>query len=510
MKKTTIIVMFITVLSKILGFARESVLSALFYGSVSDAFGTAVAIPNTIVNVIAAAFVTGIIPMLSRMKDEEKINSFTTNVVNLMFLAAGFVALFLFLFPSLAVFLLGGSGFEGEQLALTISFVRMISFSVLSIIFIQIGTGYLNVKGSFIGPAAIAIPMNILVIIGMFLASTLHNYDLLIIFQLVGIIIQGIFIFYLMKKRGFKYKAFIDFKDEDLRIMLGLSLPVVISSLVGQVNDVMMRNTASSIGDEGSVTKLNNIFKVVGFVQGVFVTAIMTVAYPNLTREVVSKDKRKITRRFNETILMLAITVVPAFVGFLSLPNEILSFTFGYGKVTPEIISQMVPMFIGYSLVLIPMALRDLAIRMHYAYEDMIQPVKNTVIVTVIFIPLMLVSTNYLRGNENLALAAITTSFPIALIVGTILIFKSLYKHAPFLTVKPIRKDIIKIVMAALLMAVVILVLRPVLGSLSPKISLLIEVGCGVVVYFVMLIVLGNQFFLSLIQSFLVKRKKTS
>ena len=64
MKKTALLIMLITILSKIFGFARELTL-AYFYGAsnVSDAYLVSITIPSVIFGFIAAGLVAGYIPM---------------------------------------------------------------------------------------------------------------------------------------------------------------------------------------------------------------------------------------------------------------------------------------------------------------------------------------------------------------------------------------------------------------------------------------------------------------
>lgn len=509
MKKTTIIVMFVTVLAKIVGFARDVYLNTYFYGGVSDAFITASAIPNTIINVVLAAFVTGIIPMLSRMKDKEKVNNFTNNLLNILMMVALGVSIFLLFFPELSVRMFGGKGFTGDQFLLATYFVRIISLSVIAMVVTQLGTGYLNVKGTFIIPAAITIPSNLCVIVGMIFASKTDNLNLLMGAQLVGIIFQGLIIFWVMMRKGFRYRAFIDFKDEDLKIMLGLSLPIVITSFVGQLNDVMLRNVISDIGADGAITKLNNSTKMIGFVQGIFVTGVLTVSYPKIAKNVQTGDRRLIMNSFAETTLMLMLTVLPALVGFLTLSHEIITFVFQRGEVTPEVINQIVPIFMAYTLVLIPAASRDLMNRVFYSYEDMMTPAKNSVLYSVVFIPVMMLVGYVFKGTPY-AIALTVLVMPLTNALVSFKMYKDLKRKISFLSFKPISKELIKLMIASLVMGAVIILVKLTMGKAisSNALRLIVDIIIGVVVYVVMLVALRSQFFLSLLQSLLAKRSK--
>ena len=71
MKKTAILLMFLTIISKIMGFVREISLS-YFYGAtnVSDAYIISITIPSVIFALIGAGISTGFIPMFSSIEGD--------------------------------------------------------------------------------------------------------------------------------------------------------------------------------------------------------------------------------------------------------------------------------------------------------------------------------------------------------------------------------------------------------------------------------------------------------
>lgn len=512
MKKTTIIVMFVTVISKILGFIRDVTLTSLFgFKSITDAFQSAISIPNMVITVVAAAFITGVIPMLTRISrdDKERADRFTSNIFNIMCLIASVLLLFMLIFPELSVQVLGGGGgFNNETLAIASMFVRVIAFSVFSVIIIQLGTGYLNVKGSFVGPASLTIPVNIILITGIYLASLTQNTALLIFSQLIAIVIQSLFIYYFMKKRGFKYTLHVDFTDEDLRLMLKLSLPLVLSSALGQVNEIMMKTFATWFYEgEGAYSMMNAVTKLIGFIQGVFITTILNVTYPSVAKKVVENDEKGVLESFNEAVIMISIFVLPAMAGFLTLPNEIVSFVYERGMVDTGAIEVIVPIFICYTFVIFSQAIRELLNRLHYAYQDMMSTVINSAVFTVLFVILMYVMGSLFK-SQGQSLAALAAAYAIAMAVMVVPLYFSLKKHVKSLTIREILPDFSKILGASLVMGAVILLIKtPVTGMFSPTVSLILLIGLGVVVYMVLVLLLRLEFVKDLLGSLKLRRK---
>ena len=100
--KTTIILMVITMISKVLGFGRELVLGS-FYGAsaYSDIYITAANIPNLIFAGIGVALSTTFIPLYyenMNIGGDEQANKFTNNMFNIVFILGLILAIFIFIF----------------------------------------------------------------------------------------------------------------------------------------------------------------------------------------------------------------------------------------------------------------------------------------------------------------------------------------------------------------------------------------------------------------------------
>ena len=92
MKIATLQVMIITVVSKLLGFSRELVMSYVFgASSTTDAYLVSQTVPAVIFSLLSAGVATGFIPMYSRIRNEngrERADEFTSNVSNALLLVA--------------------------------------------------------------------------------------------------------------------------------------------------------------------------------------------------------------------------------------------------------------------------------------------------------------------------------------------------------------------------------------------------------------------------------------
>ncbi len=86
------------------------------------------------------------------------------------------------------------------------------------------------------------------------------------------------------KISGFKYKFIFDLKDQYIRKVLYLSLPVLIGVAINDLNAIVDKTLASSLA-AGSISALNYANKLNALILGVFISAITTVIFPILSRE---------------------------------------------------------------------------------------------------------------------------------------------------------------------------------------------------------------------------------
>lgn len=110
MKRTVLLVMIITILSKFLGFGREVALSYVYGASaVTDAYLISQTIPYVIFSFVSAGIATGFIPLYSRILNERgqlEANRYTNNLSNALLLVISIVVGFVLLFTQPIVKLL--------------------------------------------------------------------------------------------------------------------------------------------------------------------------------------------------------------------------------------------------------------------------------------------------------------------------------------------------------------------------------------------------------------------
>ena len=132
--KNAVIIMVATLLSRVLGFLRETIL-ANFYGTsmVADVFVLTLNIPGLIISIVGSVIYMMYIPMYYDTKErlgEEESLKFTNNILNILSVFSIIVSILGIIFAS-EIIKIFAIGFTGEKFALAVKFLRIMMFGVL-------------------------------------------------------------------------------------------------------------------------------------------------------------------------------------------------------------------------------------------------------------------------------------------------------------------------------------------------------------------------------------------
>jgi putative peptidoglycan lipid II flippase len=480
MKKTAFLLMIFTIFSKIFGFARDITL-AYFYGTsnISDVYLISTTIPLVIFSFIGTGINTGYIPMYSKIQNirgTKEANRFTSNLVNFLIVICTIIFILGFLFANQIVKVFA-SGFQGDTLALTVKFTRISLFGIYFMGLIYIFNGFLQLKENYIIPALVGFPLNIFIIASIFLSSK-TNVVVLSIGSVIAAASQLILVLPFAYKKGYRYKFILDIKDEHIKNMVYIALPVIIGVSVNQINTLVDRTIASQIS-VGGISALNYANRLNGFVQGIFVLSIATVMYPMISKMAAENNMTGFKKSVSEAISSINLLVLPTTIGAMIFAEPIVRLLFGRGAFDANAISMTSYALFFYSIGMIGFGLREILSRTFYSLQDTKTPMINAAIAMTINIILNIILSKFL-GIGGLALAT-----SISAIFCTVLLFTSLRKKIGSFGMKSITISFIKILCASLAMGVIAKVsYNALLKNVNANFSLILSIGIGAITYF--------------------------
>lgn len=482
--KTFSLIFIITVISKFLGLFRDIVF-AKYYGTgyVANAFFAAIRIPTQLVDIIlSSAIVSTFVPIFNQVlqKDgKDKANKFANNFVNIVALISTAIAIIGIIFAPQIVKALAG-GFDTQTFNLTVELIK-ITFPM--IIFTAIAyslVGFLQSYGQFNIPAMISAVSNLVIIIFLLLFREkfgIHGVAGCMLFAwLLQVLIQVPF----AKKYGYPFILHIDFKDENIKRVFLLSIPILISTAVLPINNLVSTRLASGMGDN-AVSAMEYAYKLYVVISGVFTYAIGNIIFPEMSRASADDNKEEYKEIINKAMRMMIYILIPLTIGITIFSKDIISVIYERGEFTVEstLITSSILTF--FSVGIIGSGIVEVMNKAFYAKQDTKSPLIAGIIMIIINVILCVTLSKFL-DVKGLALATSITA-----IVNAITLMYMANKNVKIIT-KELGTFIAKVVISALVMGGVVYLLNNYLqaSSLINIFRMIIGAAMGVVTYYLM------------------------
>lgn len=483
MKKIIFSIGIISLISKLFGFGRDISLSYFFGATnITDIFLISTAIPTVIFNFIALGITSSFIPMYIGIKEEKDIktaNIFTSNIINLFFILCIFICMGIFFFTE-DIIKIFASGFDEESLKLCSYYTRISMFSIFGTVLISVLSGLLQVNNKFYFVALLGIPSNIVYILGTYIAYK-YGDIFLPLTVLVAIFIQVFILIYLSYKIKFKYKFILNIKDKYLLEMLLLSVPIIISGGLEQINYLIDRTLASSVYPNGGITILNYANRLNLSFTSIIVVSLLSVLFPQIATLIAKKDFLKLSGSIEKNLIAITILAVPLTVGIIFYSDELVELIFKRGNFTNNDTKMTSICLKYYTISFFAIAIREIILKIFYALKATKTALFNSGIGIILNIILNIILAKYM-GLPGIALA---TSFSI--IATTILLAYSLNKY-PFFNLFNFIKIFFKIIFATIIMLLFLILLENNLKINSLIIKLLIGGILGIISYGIILL----------------------
>lgn len=478
--------------SRILGFVRETLSGRMFVRAETDAFIAAFVIPDFMYYLlVGGALSAAFIPLFTEYmtkNDEQEGWRMASTFINLSALVlAGLAVVGMIFAKQLAP--LEAYKFTGSKLVLLTNLTRMMFPAVFFTAMAGLMAGILNSYQNFFAPAAGPLIYNIAIIGGAFFLGRQYGIRGMAVGVVVGAVGNFLAQAYMVAKKTKGYLPFyINLKHPGFQRMLFLMLPAVLGLSATQIN-IWMTNTMASGLREGSITALRFANRLILLPLGIFAMAISTAFFPSLSRFTAEGRWDDFRKTLALGVRMILFITVPCAVGFILLRTEIVQMLFQGQKFTSTDTQATAYALLFYSLGLFAHGAIQILPRGFYSLKDTITPVVITAAGEVFSFLLNLIFLRY----THLAQGGFALSFSI---MGILVMIVSLYylkKKIGGIDEKRMLKTFSLSLVAAVLMGAVIFILRPYLNhvlsglaiSALLRVFVLVSVsmGVGVIVF---------------------------
>lgn len=412
--RTVMIVMVIMVVSRLLGFIREVIMTNTFgRGVETDAFFAAFTIPDLMyILLVGGALSAAFIPVFTSYlvtEGEKEAWKVGSSFINLVVFALAIISILGILFAKYLVPFVA-YGFKGEQLALTIKLTRFmfpaVTFTALAGLTSGILQAYKQFYVSYIGP----ILYNTGIIFGTIFLSKYLGIVGTAIGVIIGAVVNFLFQFFFVTNKMKYYRLGFDLKHPGVRKIFRLIIPTLIGLSVTQVNLVVNQNIASVL-DTGSITALRLANRIIQLPLGIFAVSISSVIFPTITSQIARGEVEKFKDTFSLGIRNILFVIIPSAVGLFILRLPLIRLLFVHGAFTEQDAFITAQVLLYYTLGLVAQAGIQILIRGFYANHDTTTPLKVSIISVLSNVLLNIVFVKYTSfGVKGLAFAYSITS----------------------------------------------------------------------------------------------------
>lgn len=414
----------ITLVSRFLGLARESVAAHHFgAGAIWSAFQFAFAIPNLFRKLLGeGALATAFIPLYAaqRRRDrhvgQDESRRFAAATINLLIVTLVLITLL----GEAALALLGLVLRRPDHVLMLWLTAIMLPYVLLVCATAFLGA-ILQVHERFAAAAATSIVLNLFLIAGIVLGGRLFDLDsregqieavwLLAATVLAAGVAQVLILVPSLRRVGFRLDLRAAWRTPTIAKLVRLTIPVALGAGVLQIGVLLDKGLAMFLAapdretthlerfgmrvpypmEEGAVVRLNNAQLMYQFPLGVFAIALATAIFPRLSHDAVDETRlsrgddrvaasesfRSVLRQGVEAALFIGL---PASAGMVLISEPVIRLCFESGRFTPENTLWTARSTAIYSAAIWAFSLQQIVGRAYYALHDSLTPFYWTVI----------------------------------------------------------------------------------------------------------------------------------
>src|SRR4051812_1878041 len=371
----------LTVISRILGYARDFFIARAFgAGLATDAFFVAFRIPNLLRRLFAeGAFSQAFVPVLAEYKNKHpgETRSLIDGVATLLFIAL-VIATAIGMAAAPLVVYVSAPGFaaDPEKFELTVRLLRITFPYITFISLVAFAAGVLNTWNRFSVPAITPTLLNVAFIVGVFFATRFDPPVTVLAWAVfAGGLLQLAFQVPFLFRLGLLPRWRIDLSHPGVRRMLRLMAPAAFGVSIAQLS-LLINTIFASFLVTGSVSWLYYADRLMEFPAGVLGVALGTILLPSLSKYHAQANPAEYAKLLDWGLRVTFLLALPSAVALAVLAVPLIASLFHYGRFTIEDAWMTQHALVAYSGGLLGMILVKILAPGFYARQNVATPVR--------------------------------------------------------------------------------------------------------------------------------------
>lgn len=460
--RSTTLVSFMTLLSRVFGFIRDVAVAHLFGVTAGlDAFWVAFKIPNFMRGLFAeGSFSQAFVPVLSEYRQRNSPDEIR-NFISHIFASLSVILMAITIFCVIASPLLVGlfaPGFEmgtprfdlaSSMLRITFPYLLLISLTALM-------GSVLNAYHAFGVPSFTPTLLNIAMIFAAIFLAPLFTQPVFALAWgvLLGGVVQFLFQIPFLYRMNLTPKPVLDWKDPGVRKVLKLMTPALFGASIVQIS-LLLNTIFASFLRVGSVSWLYFSDRLAYFPLGVFGVALSTVILPHLSQKFVDEDHKSFSATLDWGIRCNLLIGLPASLALLCLAGPLVTCLFQNGKFNAFDVIMTQKSVMAYSVGLQAFMLVKVLSSAFYSRQDIKTPVRIGV-VSIVCNMLLNAALIFPLAHAGLALATSLAAW-----INAILLYVLLYRSDIYQPQLGWKKFVLQVLLANTMLCIFYYFLSP-------------------------------------------------
>ncbi len=331
-----------TLVSRVLGLARDVVLAAVFTREETDAFFVAFTIPNALRQLLGEGAVSSaVVPLLAgklSTEGDDAAKRFYARArgASLVALALATILGVVFARPLAELF---ASGYHDRpaEFERTVELTRLVFPYIFFMGSAALGMAALNVKRKFAVAAFAPGLLNVAFLVAAFalppilVARGVDRAYALAYGALAGGLLQVAAQWPALRSIGYAMRPVFAFRDPDVRQIFRRIAPLTFGIGVYYIDLILSRRFLSELGP-GAQSYFTWASRVCDFPQGIFVMALSTAALPALSSLAARGDRDELSKTYAQGMRLAMFVAIPASAGLVALAGPLTVALFQRGE----------------------------------------------------------------------------------------------------------------------------------------------------------------------------------
>jgi putative peptidoglycan lipid II flippase len=476
------------------GFLRTfMLLYALGIGRLADAYNNANALPQTVYYLfLGGIFTSVVVPLLvsAAKNDPDRGEAYAERIFTLGVIALLTVTVIGTLLAGPLVDLYAGNlGKSAQAVAEHPEMVLIARFAMPQIFFFGMDSllgAILNTRGRFGANMWTPVINNVVVItvVGIYIATVgLHKttvtvspfgVHLLAVGALLGIMIQSIALFPVLRRAGFSMHLRFDFRRSEIREIRRMAdwmLGYVGSQSAGNLVVQRVANSAVAHGATAGYSAYFNSWQLFQLPYAVVGISVISALLPRMSGHATDRRYSRVREDFSTGVRVASVIVVPASVFLAVLGAPLCEFLFAHGSTSPESARYLGEIFGVFALGLMPFLLTQLQLRVFYSFHDNRAPALIGMMMLVVGVTGDLVALEVLPPRQ--LVIGLAAAYGLVTLTGAVAAWPLLLRRVGSLDGWRITRSLVRMFLATLPGVVFAFATMAVVGSVFPAPSTL-------------------------------------